>query len=305
MITKEGKRSIVIHSVIFAAWVGLVVFASFRDLEISRALSNGDSFLGALIAKVAEWPAYSILPLSSVVLFYNGDLTKNKRVNATIKAIFALVNYGGWTLWFIASEKLVEVPHEIGFSLVYAAIFSAASLYFGKFVNKDVMKKLFKFAIFALIVLAATQLVITLVKNGWSRARYRDMLKYDSFEMFTPWYKPNGFRKIDGYRLTSFPSGHTNSATNLFILTALCYIFPSWKKRKTLVYLLIGAFVALTMVYRVVYNAHFLSDTLWGAFISYVIFYIAKRITFRGGKYTFEETTKESEGSTEGEKIAE
>lgn len=294
MITKEGKRSIVIHSVIFAVWVGLLVFASFKDLEISNAISNGDSFFGALIAKVAEWPAYSILPLSSVVLFYNGDLTKSKRINIAIKTFFALVNYGGWVLWFAASEKLVEVPHEIGFSLVYAAMFSAMSLYFGKFVNKDTMKKLFKVAVFALVVLALTQLVITLIKNGWSRARYRDMLKYDSFEMFTPWYKPNGFRKIEGYRLTSFPSGHTNSATNLFILTVLCYIFPSWKKRKTLVYLIIGIFVALTMVYRVVYNAHFLSDTLWGGFISYVIFYITKRVTFRKGKYTFDNIDDES-----------
>jgi lipid A 4'-phosphatase len=57
----------------------------------------------------------------------------------------------------------------------------------------------------------------------------------------------------------SFPSGH--AATIVSLLTALAYLWP----RQSLFYLLVGAIVAVS---RVVVGAHFLSDTIAGAWLA-------------------------------------
>ena len=304
MLTREGKKSIIIHSILFVIWLGLLIFASFKDLEFSKAVSNSESFLGALFAVLAEWPAYLITPVATIILFYNVDnMTKVRGKNITLKVVFAILHFGGWFLFFNGSEKLYEnMPHETLFAVVYALMAGIACLYFAKFVDRDFMRKLCKWAVFALIVLVVSRVVVTGIKLVWSRARFRDMLAHNNaFEMFTPWYHPNGFRKVDGYKLTSFPSGHVTSATNLFVIVVLADVLPSLKKAKTGMYIFCGLFVAFTMFYRIVFNAHFLSDTLIALLISYLTFYLTKLFFFKKGYEYF----KKDEAVTQGEDAVE
>ena len=297
MLSKEGKRSAIIHGSLFIVWIALLIVASFKDLDISKALSNSDSFVGAFIAVIAEWPAYLIGPIASVILFYNVDnMTRVKAKNITLKVLFALLHYGTWFLFFFASEKLYkDMPHELGFSIGFAVLAGTACLYFARYIDKDFMKTMCKFAVFMVIVLLASRIICTIMKLIWSRARFRDMLAHGTFEEFTPWYKINGYRKIDGYKLTSFPSGHVTSATNLFVIVVLADIFPRLKNKKWILYTVCSVFVALTMIYRVVYNAHFFSDTLIALLVSYLSFYVTKALFFKKG-FVYDFARKGDEG---------
>ncbi|MDE6188750.1 MAG: phosphatase PAP2 family protein, partial [Clostridia bacterium] len=123
--------------------------------------------------------------------------------------------------------------------------------------------------------------------------RFRDMLKenalgHNGFSNFTPWYSP-ALSKIElseDYAYTSFPSGHSNSAVHIFILCTLYKILPSWNQKKWLKYVLYGActaFVLLTMISRICDDAHFLSDVIAGASISFIIYKVTEYLYFRKG----------------------
>ena len=152
---------------------------------------------------------------------------------------------------------------------------------------------LFKFAIFAITYLLVALLVNQVLKTIWHRMRFRDMLKenalgHDGFSNFTPWFTPDMSRVelSDSYHYSSFPSGHSSSAVHIFILCTLYKILPSWQEKKWLKYVVYGgcaAFVLLTMISRICDDAHFLSDVIAGASISFIIYKVVEYIYFRNG----------------------
>lgn len=283
-MSTQAKVSVIGHSIAAAVVIALMGIASVYDLQISRAIGDPNSFFGQFFAIYAEYPSYMVAPLCATVLFYNADraTTRTWRIAARIGA--AVLCYGGYGVFGLMSTKLVEVPHQTAFAFVASGLYAAITLALGKCISRETMHRLLRFAVFALVFLLVALAVIRLMKFGWCRMRYRDMLKEGNFDGFTPWYIPMlGREKLsDAYSYTSFPSGHSSSIVHLFLITVLCDILPCMRK-PAVRYICYGGCIVLTVlacVSRIVNCAHFLSDVVAGASITYVIFYILKRIFF-------------------------
>lgn len=292
-MSKNKKLSIIFHSVFIALVIVAMGLAVKYDLAISKAIGNQSNFFGVLFQKIAEYPSYIVLPITSVIIFYNADRFTEKKHIITFRILGIVLSIGGWFIFSFRSEKLVEIPHLLGFSIFASLFYTGIGLWIGSFAKRETMYKLLKWAIFAIIFLAAALAVMQIMKLIWSRMRYRDMLKEGNFDGFTPWYKINfGVEKLsEDYHYTSFPSGHTSSAVHMFLLIPLCKIIPSWNKQwvKYTVWAVAISFSVLTAVARIINCAHFLSDVVAGGSITYLIYVICEKLCFKNGKYEYSE----------------
>lgn len=262
----ERLLSAAIHGIVALTAVILLIVAAFYDIQISHALSNSDSVYGLLFATLGEIPAYIVLPMSGVILFYC-NFKCCQTYSVILKFFSAILVYVGFFTWGAMGTRTGEIAHILEISAIYSIILTIAALILGRYIKINYDKYL-KFALFALTVMLLSLVIIRLMKLSWGRMRYRDMLKIDDFSGFTPWYLPQG-----ATGMTSFPSGHSASACNIFIFVVL---FKG--KIKYLANFVALLFVVLTMFSRIVINAHFLSDVIIGASVSYVCYYINKKL---------------------------
>ena len=291
MFKFKSSTVIIVNAAAFLCFAALLAVASVYDLQISRALSNGDSFFAQFFAVLGEYPAYLVLPVAGVIIFYNHDLFDDMRVRVAICVLGAALSIGGWIFFGVQSTKLTEIPHLEGFACMFGIMLGMLGLWLGSLIEREKMHRLFKFAVFAVAFAAAAVVVMQVMKNIWCRMRYRDMLKAGSEDGFTPWYKIMFGREdmIEDGDYTSFPSGHTSSAAHIFLFAALCDIIPGWDRKGVRIGVNIGcaAFTVVVAISRIVANAHFLSDVLVGGYLTYLIFVALRRAFFGKGKYNF------------------
>lgn len=264
-LTKDKKISLISHTIVLSIAAALLIVASFYDLAINHALSNSESVYGLLFVSLGEFPAYIILPMCGVIWFYADLGIKDKRLLIVARVASAILVWLGFFIWGAMGSRITESPKVIELSALYSILFAFFTLLLGKYLKINFTKYV-RFAVFALFVMLVSLVVIRLIKIGWGRMRYRDMLKVGDFTGFTPWYIPNGYNGN-----TSFPSGHTASACNIFIFVVL---FNG--KRRYIANGVALLFVVLTMFSRIVVNAHFLSDVLIGGLVSYLCYFIIK-----------------------------
>ena len=124
-----------------------------------------------------------------------------------------------------------------------------------------------KFAWIAVLTLLTETIMINLIKFGWSRVRYRDML--ESTKAFSAWYIPHGFTGNTEH--TSFPSGHVANASVMLFITLLPNIYIKFDKYKKLLSYSCYIWIGLIMVSRIMMGAHFLSDTIVGMWVTILI----------------------------------
>lgn len=264
-LTKDKKISLISHTIVLSIAAALLIVASFYDLAINHALSNSESVYGLLFVSLGEFPAYIILPMCGVIWFYADLGIKDKRLLIVARVASAILVWLGFFIWGAMGSRITESPKVIELSALYSILFAFFTLLLGKYLKINFTKYV-RFAVFALFVMLVSLVVIRLIKIGWGRMRYRDMLKVGDFTGFTPWYIPNGYNGN-----TSFPSGHTASACNIFIFVVL---FNG--KRRYIANGVALLFVVLTMFSRIVVNAHFLSDVLIGGLVSYLCYFIIR-----------------------------
>ncbi|MDE7078733.1 MAG: phosphatase PAP2 family protein [Clostridia bacterium] len=309
---KDRTVSIAIHASVAIVLAIIMIVLCFKnnngeyyDLLINKSLSksiNGNwakTSFAFIFSIIAEYPAYFILPIFAVMLFYSDDLIPTKW-RKLFKVAMAGLSIIGWVILCVKSEvaDMIEATGFDGMKFylvmgILALCASALGLYLGKYIPKKTRYILFKLAIFAITYLIVALLINQVAKTVWHRMRFRDMLKenaigHDGFSNFTPWNTPD-VSKIElneSYQYTSFPSGHSSSAVHIFILCTLYKVLPSWREKKWLKYVLYGgctAFVLLTMISRICDDAHFLSDVIAGASISYIIYKVIEYLYFRNG----------------------
>lgn len=264
-LTKDKKISLISHAIVLSIAAALLIVASFYDLAINHALSNSESVYGLLFVTLGEFPAYIILPMCGVIWFYADLGIKDRRLLIVARVASAILVWLGFFIWGAMGSRIIESPKVIELSALYSILFAFFTLLLGKYLKINFTKYV-RFAVFALFVMLVSLVLIRLIKIGWGRMRYRDMLKVGDFTGFTPWYVPNGYNGN-----TSFPSGHTASACNIFIFVVL---FKG--DRRYIANAIALLFVVLTMFSRIVVNAHFLSDVLIGGLVSYLCYFIIR-----------------------------
>ncbi len=267
------------------------------DLQISIDIGDVRSWFGILFAIIGEIPSYIILPLALAIVFRNlpWDNYKNKFFKV-MSATFVFVTY---FIWFKTSElfEILEKKSKVSgvqtlaISIVLAIVAGVLTLILAIKLNKEFMFKLYKWALFALVVVLVSFVLSRILKYTFSRPRFRNMPANGSYGSFTPWWKPNGFEisknlfKSDN---TSFPSGHTISASNILVFVVLFNIFPKLKKFKPIAYFISFSFILLTAISRIVNLAHFLSDVTFAALLGYAIFACFNIVFFYKKPYVYE-----------------
>ncbi|MDE6550162.1 MAG: phosphatase PAP2 family protein [Clostridia bacterium] len=281
---------IIFNLVAFACFAALMAVAAFYDLALSKAIGDRSNLFGIFFEVVGESPSYLVLPVVSPIIFYNARNFDNKNIRITLRVIGALLGWIGYFVWMFSGSKpgKIDIPGNTVFAVFVGFVGGAFGLWVGSMIDKKIMDRLLKWAFFAIAVMLASLIVIQAMKWIWGRMRYRDMQAAGNYDGFTPWYKVNIGNGKETYK--SFPSGHTSSAANIFIIVVLCDIFPKWNKLKVraLVNALCTLFVCVVAISRVVNCAHFLSDTLVGGYVTYLIFVIMRYAFFSKGKYIYE-----------------
>lgn len=297
----------------FFGFAGLMAVAAFYDLQISQAIGDMNNLFGTFFEVVGEWPSYLVLPFCAPVFFYNAANFKDRRARIFMRIFGLALSWLGYFMWIYAGTKPGRIDAVYGIpGLTMFAVFGgfaggAFGLWVGSLIKPETMKRLLKFALFALVFMVAALIVMQIMKMLWGRMRYRDMLSAGTTEGFTPWYVVNIGNGEEAYK--SFPSGHTSSAANIFILAALCDVFPRLNNFRARAVINTGCFIftVLVAVSRIVNCAHFLSDVLAGGYITYLIFVLTRWLFFRNGKYEFtfkEKTAAVADGTVEvGEEV--
>lgn len=285
----KKKNIIIIISSCALAWIGLLIVASFLDLQINIAVQNKNSLYGQFFAEIGEIPAYVVAPIAGIIFFQ--AVTNENRFYVGLKVLSAVICFAGFFVFYIyLFGKFVK--DDLMYKYVYMAVFSLVSVGLGLLgtmkVDKALMKKLVVFAIFILVVLAMAQILTTVMKLLWGRMRFRNMnANYDGF---TPWYilnlKPDAARealiaagspKVDD-AFKSFPSGHTSAAGTSFVVIMLPEMFEKLKKYKVWFYVVPAVYTALVAFSRLIVLAHFLSDVLFGYLIAVVSVFCMKAL---------------------------
>lgn len=276
---KKSVIKIIFNVLIFLTAIALLSVATKHDLEISHKLSGKNLAFGRLFAVIGEYPAYFALIFSTFV-FYANSLHKKMKYIKIYKVLALIAVFLSFFIFAKMSHKEVEVPNETLLALSSGVIGALFVMAIAKISRKDIIEKLVKFAVFTLVVMAVSFVIIRVMKYTWSRVRYRDMIAQgNNFEAFTQWFSINGFSSLKT-KATSFPSGHSASAANIFIIAALSNHFKSLKKYKWILYIVSFVFTILTAISRIIVNAHFLSDVIVGAGISYLVYILFNYIFF-------------------------
>lgn len=285
------KKTIIALSSCALAFVGILLVATFLDLEINIALANADSLFGQFFALFGEATAWLVLPVAGVILFQ--AVQPENRYKIWLKALWLVLTIVGWYLAtdYFFDELVKEIMYEKVYVIVFALAFTALSLLGTAKIDKKVMAKLVVLAAIMLVALAISQLFTTVMKKMWSRQRFRNMPE-DSYSGFTPWYKPNWFKNGSGDFVSdfagahdedafkSFPSGHTSAAAMSFLIIVIPEIFDKLKKYKVWFYVVPAVYTFAVALSRIVLRAHFLSDVLFGALVGTGSVFIARLIVY-------------------------
>ena len=294
------KSTIIGITTAVVVFVALLLVATFFDLQISVALGNADSLFGQFFRLWGEVTAWILIPIAGAIFF--GATDGNSKLGKILKIVWAIVVFVGW---YLSVEYLMEEftgdsykagmygsPYSvlIIYTICFALIATVFSLMFISRVKKETVRKLVIFAGAMLLALAISQLFTTVMKNVWTRQRFRNMDIGNGgtdASGYTPWYVVGlgknksaqtyyvedsaGMLLKDAYK--SFPSGHTSAAAMAYCVIMLPDLFEKLKKYKVWFYVVPLLYTALVALSRIVNRAHFLSDVLFGGTIGILSVY--------------------------------
>ena len=269
-MTKKSKILLLIGSCIFVA---LAVLFFFFDLNISKAIvQQNPSFIFLVFAAIGEFPIY-LGPIFFGLIY--GFTSENKN----IRLCSHLLGLAGT---YVALTRLVNGVFEVFFSseigflqyslLALAALFLYVFLFvtFNK-IDREKLDKLKDIAFIYLIVSASSFFFVSVVKYLWGRPRYR-ILSSDYSE-YTNYLVIHGLSNgMIGTDYRSFPSGHTNAAASILVLSLVAPRLSNKKWIKYMVNSVCSIYVLIMAISRVCVGAHYASDVLFGFGISFVCF---------------------------------
>jgi len=180
--------------------------------------------------------------LLTILSYYFWDIPLTRycqTLNRSIIDIFEIITALGITKWYLIASAVLY-------------------LFFG-FIYKNKLQSMR--ALFVLCSLSLCGIVLHLIK--WIAGRHRPI------DLFNHGYFGFNYFGI-GYELTSFPSGHAQTAFTL--ATALTILFPRWG---ILAFLVAGA----VGISRIVLTSHYLSDVIAGACVG-ILFTLAIKYLF-------------------------
>lgn len=314
--------------------INIILFtvASLFDLEISKILAAGalaegeylaTDFFGVFGEFIGSAPIFFLIGFAMCALalcvhrFMKLEILKNVLrivlvfgsmigfwflLDDFIKYILehALVSDAGSVVSPFEGRPAVEFAMYIGQGF-FAAIFTTMTFFGLRGISDDTAKGLGKMVVVSLIAVAASFIMIFLLKETMSRIRFRTMnwaegnplMAAYGFDSFMNWYESGAKPSAELLKLfpdkdvfMSFPSGHTCAAAASYALILVPSAFKLKKKWMVAACWSTGIiFTGLVALSRIVCGAHFMSDVLFSGTMMFTFMIIVREIFYCKGKH--------------------
>jgi membrane-associated phospholipid phosphatase len=252
------KKQFVIIWIILA--LGMVL-GSFIDLPLSLKLYDESNRIGIFMNFMAMVPSFILLEICCCVSsWYHRD----------DRQLFFLTALSCPISGILCADELYRRFHNDTVAvLIVGTVAGLMFLLVCAVVNPKISRRQAVIAESVMIAAAGIFLITATRKFIWGRQRFYSM--EDPISQFTHWLKlsPIGFH--DSYR--SFPSGHTSFASLLLCAAAMPGI-GDIRKRRILFLIIALGWLVMVMYGRIVYGAHFMTDTCAGALIGTFCVYL-------------------------------
>lgn len=291
--------------ILFVFLIGMI-FATFYDLQISKKLADvaqgsyySTNFFGRICEYFGVVPVYLLVAISCIVIYQNLNRRKNQKYGTLFKIFVIIMSV--IILAFMAKKVFKYIGKFNGFEYRLGYVWDMlAYLLFGVIItwlfiiatnkcSNAFLNNALCFAVIIIVTASVSEGITHLIKPFACRARFRTLSAVGDYSLFTPWYVFNGEIKPselmnalgiveDGFK--SFPSGHSSSVATLIVLTALPKYIPSLNKKsnKIILNVLIFGIICAVMYARILVGAHYLSDVLVGAFITFICYFAVDKI---------------------------
>lgn len=254
-----------------------IIFGSFYDYNISKALVNTSSPLGAFVESYGLSFAFIIIDIAGVLLF-KGFIKVKKTPIKIIGIVFSILCILGSVFFFGKFLKKDEYGITYNTWLAYliaVIVISLFTIFFFYFIKSDDTKGLITTGLLIFGFMIIQYGLIEILKNTNSRPRYRYLINSTlntNGDIFSPWWNFKPFQAKSDY-FKSWPSGHTGTAA---VTLTLPLVVPFFRKQfkflkfsLTTISVLYLFFIAFCRIY---YGAHFLSDVSFAILITTIIF---------------------------------
>ncbi len=253
---------------LFAAAALLLLVGARYDLAFNKAIYQPSSLIAGLMEALCWWPLYlPVALLGAVWAFLHRDNPGLHVLGEVLLVVFFFILFAQ-ALGYLAKRNILPLDGLwfTGLQLALTLLCTIAALSFTARFGKADLIRLDFIAKTGILLCAADNIVINLVKVIWARTRFDDMAATGDFSAFSAWYHPGG---AGG---SSFPSGHTASACGILLLLLLPAVFDALKPKATLLTGISLGFIAFSAFCRVWIGRHFLSDTAAAAAIMAAVF---------------------------------
>ena len=302
MTTK--KRKILSLCLFAAVFGGLLLTATFTDLQVSRLLTKNTlpagqyyatGVFGVVFECIGTCPELLLSAVCAAMLAMWAMRVLKPGAVRTLLTVTGSAATAGLYLWEFSDlfeyvcrhvqvgegPSFKGVPAFLWGIAAFLSLFCAAlTLFAVSRFSDETLKKLPRFACVTMGAIVVAILLVQVIKNPVGRMRYRAMNVIGDYTGYTRWYVINGqpdktwmretFGTSDAYK--SFPSGHTRAAAATFYLIGLADVIGvKSKRRRALLWCFSILFTLLVAVSRIMVGAHFFSDVLVGGAIGFVV----------------------------------
>ncbi len=271
--------------------IGLFIFGSLYDLEISKTLYIKGNMFSPILASIATLPCGIVLGIILGSLFKM--VTTYEFSKRWQNILLAFISFAGliagayYVGSFSTSHHAYSLPFY--FNFIFGFMVLIPSYLFGYYYYEKMNHK-HLFSTYILLALTFFFLVgsIELLKMSFPRVRYSALVVIgDGY--FTPWYKPdfNIINELVGKAISideakSFPSGHSNVALFAsFLLMFIPRLFDKLKNKEAEFFYIGFIFYLLIAFSRIVGGAHYLTDTMFSGILGLLVFCISNEIYLR------------------------
>lgn len=292
-----------IERILLLSLVTVVFLAGvFIDFKVTQKLFMPDNIIGKIGETVGEIPTFLLLNFSCALLFRFHFIGNKKAKVLSIIISLALVLgaavYGGKHLTDLIGRVTLQAtaPYKYLLWALISLAYIACTMPFAFMIKEEFRKEAFSFAVFFLVLIGCSVLLMQAAKMIWIRPRYRTLValygddasyfwkNVGEVQFFWNFNKLYGVEALGQDRVQnameilgiskwgkeefySFPSGHTLNS----LICASSFLFATFipKLKGKELYFRIGFYVfsALIAFTRIMRGAHNLTDVAFGYFL--------------------------------------
>jgi membrane-associated phospholipid phosphatase len=274
-----------------------VVFGSFFDWDLSKAIASTDNQFGKFFEAFGEALGYALVPIGATLVFMG--LKDDRPLGLKILGWAVLILGIGIPTYILGNAATSEFAYGLKVYIAYPVAFvimTLASMFTYFLAGFEDKSALIKVGLALLIAMVLQLLIINVFKIFAQRPRFRFImdlqLNVGGDSQFHAWYqwgsgvKFSDMLKSSNDNFKSFPSGHSGTAAVCLLLPLLATTKKNpLFKGESLVLFLVGALYTIIVAFaRILAGAHFLSDVSMAILIASLVDFLTIFVIYQPKK---------------------